>query len=250
MQLGAQFYTVRDFCKDLNGISESLKKIADIGYKNVQISGTCDYDAEWMKEELRKNGLKCVITHIKNDKIVDETEKVIADHKVFDCGIIGIGHFSVKTRGTDGFIEFFSRAIKKINESGLTVSYHNHADEFLKVNGKCIIESLMEAFSPEELKFTIDTYWVQAAGGDPAWWINHFKGRTPCIHLKDMNYLDQATRPMAVIGEGNMNFDGILKAAIDCDVKYALVEQDDCNGEDPFDCLRRSYEYLKAQGLE
>ena len=108
----------------------------------------------------------------------------------------------------------------------------------------------MEAFSPEELKFTIDTYWVQAAGGDPAWWINHFKGRTPCIHLKDMNYLDQATRPMAVIGEGNMNFDGILKAAIDCDVKYALVEQDDCNGEDPFDCLRRSYEYLKAQGLE
>ena len=28
-----------------------------------------------------------------------------------------------------------------------------------------------------------------------------------------------------------------------------LVEQDDCNGEDPFDCLRRSYLYLKAQGF-
>ena len=58
MQIGAQFYTIRDFTKDLDGLSESLKKVADIGYKTVQISGTCDFDAEWMKEELSKNGLK------------------------------------------------------------------------------------------------------------------------------------------------------------------------------------------------
>ena len=30
---------------------------------------------------------------------------------------------------------------------------------------------------------------------------------------------------------------------------YMLVEQDDCNGEDPFDCLARSYKNLKALGL-
>ena len=28
-----------------------------------------------------------------------------------------------------------------------------------------------------------------------------------------------------------------------------LVEQDDCNGEDPFDCLKRSFEYLKSRGF-
>ena len=55
---------------------------------------------------------------------------------------------------------------------------------------------------------------------------------------------------MAVVGEGNMNFDGIIKASVDNGVEYALVEQDNCYGEDPFDCLKRSYEYLKAQGLE
>ena len=61
MQIGAQFYTVREFCKDLNGLSESLKKVADIGYKTVQISGVCGYEAEWMKEELRKNGLTAML---------------------------------------------------------------------------------------------------------------------------------------------------------------------------------------------
>ena len=63
MQLGAQFFTIRDFCKNTDDIAESLKKVADIGYKTVQLSGICAYDAGWMKEELRKNGLTCVLTH-------------------------------------------------------------------------------------------------------------------------------------------------------------------------------------------
>ena len=59
MKIGAQFYTIRDFCKTLDDFSESLKKVADIGYKTVQISGTCAYTPEWLKAELLKNGLEC-----------------------------------------------------------------------------------------------------------------------------------------------------------------------------------------------
>ena len=40
MKIGAQLFTVRDFCQNLTDFEESLKKIADIGYKNVQVSGT------------------------------------------------------------------------------------------------------------------------------------------------------------------------------------------------------------------
>ena len=29
-----------------------------------------------------------------------------------------------------------------------------------------------------------------------------------------------------------------------------LVEQDDCNGENPIECLRRSYQFLKSRGFE
>ena len=43
MEIGAQFYTLRDFCKDTYSFAETLKKVADIGYKAVQISGTCGY---------------------------------------------------------------------------------------------------------------------------------------------------------------------------------------------------------------
>ena len=35
----AQLYTVRDFCKTLSEFAETVKKVAAIGYKTVQVSG-------------------------------------------------------------------------------------------------------------------------------------------------------------------------------------------------------------------
>ena len=67
--------------------------------------------------------------------------------------------------------------------------------------------------------------------------------------FRDAEGKAQRENRIATIGEGNMNFDGILSAAVDTGVKYAFVEQDDCYGEDPFECLKRSYEFLKAKGF-
>ena len=94
--------------------------------------------------------------------------------------------------------------------------------------------------------FTLDTFWVQAGGGDPAWWLRNLSGQVDCIHLKDFAY----GRRFAAVGEGNMNFEAIFAAAEDAGTKYMLVEQDDCYGEDPFDCLARSYKYLRSEGFE
>lgn len=52
-----------------------------------------------------------------------------------------------------------------------------------------------------------------------------------------------------MLGEGNMNFDRIFEKAEVAGTKYMLVEQDKCYDDDPFDCLKRSYQYLKAHGF-
>ncbi len=239
-------YTVRDYCKDLNGLSETLKKIADIGYKTVQVSGTCDYEAEWLKDELLKNGLECAITHYNTDKIIASPEEVAAAHKIFGCKYVGIGWHDLNAKSTEEFIETFKPSAKAIKDSGLSLSYHNHDPEFALENGKTKLDIICENFTADELKITLDTFWAQAGGADPAKVIRDLKGRTPCIHLKDMAY----DRKMMAVGSGNMNFESIFAAAIDSGVEYALVEQDNCNGLDPFDCLKISYEYCKANGIE
>ncbi len=55
MEIGAQFYTLREHCQDLNGLEESLKKVAAIGYKTVQLSGVCAYEPAWIKEKLEES---------------------------------------------------------------------------------------------------------------------------------------------------------------------------------------------------
>ena len=42
----------------------------------------------------------------------------------------------------------------------------------------------------------------------------------------------------------------VFEKARDAGTEYMFVEQDDCYGEDPFECLKRSYAYLKARGFE
>ena len=236
MEIGAQFYTVRQQCQNLEDFALSLKKVADIGYRTVQISGTCPYPADWLKENLEKNGLRCVLTH------------VIADHRVFGCHHIGLGWWAFdpeKNMSYDQWMEIFPPIAKKIAASGHLFMYHNHDQEFKKYEGKLILERLAEALSPEEMGFTLDTFWVQAGGGDPAQWLEKLSGRVPVIHLKDYAY----GRQMAVVGEGNINFGRVFEKAEAAGTQFMLVEQDDCHGEDPFECLRRSYEYLRSWGF-
>ena len=76
MIIGAQLYTVRNFTKNLDDFAETLKKVADIGYTTVQVSGTCPFEAEWLRDRLRENGLACVLTHTKPADITDNTEKI------------------------------------------------------------------------------------------------------------------------------------------------------------------------------
>ena len=91
MIIGAQLFTLRDYCKTLEDFSETLKKVADIGYTTVQVSGTCAYEAQWLRDQLKAAGLTCGITHYNYNRIINETEAVIEEHKTFGCRYIGVG---------------------------------------------------------------------------------------------------------------------------------------------------------------
>lgn len=253
MVIGAQLYTIHDYTKDLVSFSESLKKIADIGYTKVQVSGTCPYEADWLKEELDKNRLECVITHVNPDSIKNDVKKVCRDHEIFGCKNIGIGSIGtvhVTDEHFDEFVKTYLPLAEKIKENGHKFFLHNHDMEFARSSdGKVYMDKFIETFPADLLGITFDTYWAQYAGADPALWIDKLKGRIECIHLKDMTIVNREQR-MAPVGSGNMNFERIIERAEGAGVEYLLVEQDNCYGEDPFACLAKSYAYLTSLGLK
>lgn len=256
MIIGAQLYTVRKACTTTEGIDETLRKCSEMGYRSVQLSGICDYDAAWMRDKLAQYNLSAPITHTKLERIIDDTDKVIEEHKTFGAKYVGLGSVpNFKDSGCDIAVldDCFAKlgpAIDKIAAAGLKFSYHNHNMEFAKTpDGRTVLDYICDKYPAEVMGITLDCYWVLAGGGDPAFWLRKLAGRVDCIHFKDMVYsgIDKATR-MAPIGLGNLNYPEILRACADAKVKYAFVEQDHCYEADSFDCLKISLDNLRALG--
>lgn len=253
MIIGAQFFTIRDYCKNLDDFAESLKKVADIGYTSVQISGTCAYEADWLAEQLKANGLHCGITHFNFDRVLHDTEAVIEEHKTFGCKHIGLGYMPGGGADYAKFVETTKLPAKKIYDAGLQFMYHNHAFEYeMKMeDGRPLMYHLSEDFTPEEMCFTLDTYWVKFGGYDVIDEIKRLSGRLPVVHFKDMFITEDGEKRMAWVGGGNtLNFEEIIPAFEAAGTQYAYVEQDNCYGEDPFACLKKSYDYLTSLGLK
>ncbi len=250
MILGAQLYTVRAYTQTEKDLDYTLEQIAKIGYTTVQISAIgASIKPARVRELCEMHGLKIVLTHSDPNRILNDTEQLIEEHRVMGCKYIGLGSMPDKYR-TPEWIEHFSSDYKeaaiKIQNAGMLFMYHNHNFEFEKVNGKYYIDYLIEGFSPEELGFTLDTYWLQAAGLDVCQWIMRLKDRIPCVHLKDMAMLHHEA-VMAPVFEGNMNFDKILETLKETNCEHLLVEQDICQ-ESPFVCLGKSYQNLSSLG--
>jgi sugar phosphate isomerase/epimerase len=254
MVIGAQLYTVREFAKNLTDFEETLKKITDMGCNIVQVSGTCDFEAEWLAEKERELGFSCVLTHTKPAEILGNTDKVCRDHGVFGCRNIGLGAVpggKLNDEVYEGFVRDFKPVAEKIKENGYRFFYHNHAFEFSRgANGERFLERILRDFPADLMGITFDTYWAQFAGADPAKVLLALAGRVECIHLKDMCATDRNGNRMAPVGYGNMDFERILVSAESAGSEYLLVEQDDCYGEDPFACLKKSFDYLKSLGLD
>lgn len=247
--ISAQLYTVRDYAKTENEIASMLKKVKNCGYDCVQISGF-NANADFLKAELDKNGLTAFGTHSAYDRIINDTDALIEEHKKVGMEYIGLGWRKCESKEeTLAFINELTPALEKIHNAGLKFTYHNHHHEFaILEDGSTMMDVILKNTKPELFGLLIDTHWLQTAGVNTEKFLKDNIDRIEVIHLKDYVLNSKCERQFAVVGEGMMDFEGIMRVASDLGIKYCAVEQDDCYGENPFDCLTRSRENLKKMG--
>ena len=249
--LAAQLYTVRQFTQTPEGLADSLRRVREIGYGAVQISGIGAIAPEQVREMLAANGLVVCNTHIGYERLTGDLDAVIAEHKLWGCRHVAIGGMPSQYRCDEGGFRRFAREAsevgRKLAAADLSFSYHNHSFELVRFGRKTGLDVLYEESDPRYLQAEIDTYWVQHGGGDPAAWCARFPGRMPVVHFKDMVILN-GQQTMAEVGEGNLNWPAILQACRQASVQWYAVEQDVCQ-RDPFESLAISYKNLREMGL-
>lgn len=247
--LAAQMYTVREFTKTPADIAKTLAKLRAIGYGAVQLSALGPIETAELKKMLDGEGLVVAATHTPWERLQNDIERVIDEHRLLECRHVAIGSMPGSYRNEAGYSQFAKEAsavARRLAEAGLTFSYHNHDFEFERYSGRPGLQILIEESDPA-LGFELDTYWVQRGGGDPAYWIRKVSGRIPVVHLKDMTVRGREVL-MAEVGEGNLNWPAIIEACRAAGVEWYCIEQDICQ-RDPFESLAISLRNCQAMGL-
>ena len=132
MKIGAQLFTLRDYCQTPEDLASTLKRVANIGYRYVQISGVCEYDPAWLKTVLDELELTCVLTHIPIDKLKADPKQVAVDHDILNCDYVGLGWYAFADKTPATFVEELTPVAQALAESGKYFMFHNHAAEFTK----------------------------------------------------------------------------------------------------------------------
>ena len=247
MKLGAQFYSLRTECKTPEALYTTMKKIKDIGYEIIQISGVCDIEAERLKAYSEEFNLPITCTHKPYDAIVNDTENLIKYHKIIGCPVIGVGsmphEFRESIETAREFIKSVKEPIKKIKDAGLTFAYHNHAFEFEDKGGKIFFDLLFEELP--EANFIPDVYWIKNGGHDPYETLKRLfdAKRVTNLHFKDMK--SEPKGPICPCGDGIIDFAPLAKLCKEYGVENILVEQDNAPDlGDVFEQMKSSFDHL------
>ncbi len=246
MKLGAQLYSVRKNIQTAEDTRRTFERIKEIGYKTVQFSGAPTKDAALLKSLSEEFNLPIVCTHVSFDRLTEEIDDVIAEHKVFGCPVIGLGSMPKDLRhsveGLNAFFEKMEKPVGKILDAGLKFAYHNHAFEFEKIDGgnECYYDLMLEKC--ENWQFIADSYWIEFAGGSaPEYFKKVGSARLTNVHFKDMN----KDREICACGAGTLDFAALAQVCRELGVENVLVEQDNAAElDDPFEAMKFSFEHL------
>ena len=251
MKIGVQLSTVRNLTQTNKDFATTIKRLASMGFDAVHISGI---DPEKIPpaevaETCQAYDLEISCMQVDAMRIVKETDLVIEEQKLTNAKYIEMRTMPDKyPRTKDGvrsFMTDFIPAAREIKEAGLQLVYRHHSFEFERFDKKTVLERIADKFV--DTGIVLDTFWVQFSGGDPAYWINKLASKIDILNLKDIGIVEGRPQMFEVL-EGNLNWPAIFQAAREANIEYAMVEQDDCYGKDPFDCLRVSLQNIKDNG--
>jgi len=249
MKIGLNLYSIRNQLQNEKDFTKCLTNLKKAGCDFVQFSGS-PLSLDVAAKVSKKTKMPIVVTHSPYDRIVNDLDNLMKDHKKCNCKYIGLGMMPDKALYNNEekikkVIATLNTQAKKMQSKGFGFFYHNHNHEFIKFkNGETIFDYMIK--HAPYIHFTMDTYWVQYGGHSIMDMIHKLKGRIECVHLKDYMITKEFVPCFAPLGDGVINFKEIVKECKKAGTKYFLIEQDNAAIlKDGFNQIVKSIKYAK-----
>lgn len=257
-EMAFQMYSVRDLIGDANKFAQNktdvLKRLADMGYTAVEAA---NYDngklygetPEAFKADIEAAGLKVLSSHTTRNLSDEEIksrnfsealkwwDQCIDAHKRAGCSYIVIPWSNVpKTLAElQTVCDFYNEVGRRVNAAGMKLGYHNHSHEYQKVEGKVMLEYMLEHTDPACLFFQMDVYWTVRGQVAPVEMFKKYPGRFTLLHIKDDSEIGQS---------GMVGFDAIFNNTNISGTKAWIVELEHASTPDIMAGMKMSADYL------
>jgi sugar phosphate isomerase/epimerase len=231
---GLQMYSLRfELQKD---VEATIGKVADMGIRDVEISGFYGKTVKEFKAILDKNKIRCGSMIFGYDVFEKDPASIIKDAKLFGAKYVGIGWIPhTKPFGEASAIKAasdFNRFGAAMKKAGLRFFYHPHGYEFNTADGN-MMDLLLEKTDPTLVTYELDVFWMIHGGGDPSHYLTKYPGRFELMHLKELrrdvtgNNTGSATDETSVaLGRGVTNWPALLRLARKHGVKKYYIEDE------------------------
>lgn len=280
-RIGIQLMMLRDHIAE-QGVLPVLERVRETGYSVVEVSQipmTAQNVAD-MERARTELGIEYAAISAKTTAPPSSQDQTLAEHfdllveeaQTLGTSMIRIGMMPMEAmRSPLAFFAFCDETEQyaaRMQEAGISLSYHNHHVEFARIDGSTLLEHLRE--KAPSLRFEIDCHWVQRGGRDPERTLRQFDGVLDMVHLKDyritlppaevlaaMDAGDTTAFPtywqgsivqFAEVGQGTLDWAPVIEQGIASGAEHLLVEQDLTYGRDIFESLAMSRAHLVELG--
>ena len=116
--VGAQLFTIREFTRTPEDIAASMKKIKQIGYNAVQVSGFGPITHQQVKDIMDAEGLIICATHVSYDRLKNDIEDVIEQTSSGTVSMWVWCHACRVCKERRGLCKVCQRSIRDCTDSG------------------------------------------------------------------------------------------------------------------------------------
>jgi len=243
-KIGVQLYTVRDaMARDFDG---TLRRVAQIGYQEVEFAGYFGRTPGQVKESLRQAGLTAPSTHVDYNMVKSDWPGALDTARGAGIQYVVVAWIDEGDRKT---VDDWKRVADRLNSAartaesaGLRFAYHNHSYEFVPLQGQVPYDVLLASTDPKLVNLEMDLYWITVGGKNPLDYFARWPGRFPLVHLKDSK--GPPANTMTEVGSGVIDWKAILARHKEAGIEHYYVEHDE--PADAFASITASYQYLRA----
>lgn len=236
---------------------ETLRKIKAAGYDGIELNSFQIHKTTFLVRLLtraagmpsgkggsydwhrlvKEADLEVISLHTDLGSLKRDPENAAEEAKSFGTSFIvitGMYRFDYTSReALDGLCRDLNNAGAALAAEGITLLYHNHNAEFLKVQGDdfCAYDYILSHTDSAFVNFELDTYWPAEAGVDVVRLMEKVGSRMKLWHVTDRGNRQHGPVMTPILksdsvelGTGNMPLEKLLETAKELGAQAAILE--------------------------